>query len=200
MRATGIGFRARDDRRITIRTLKRNDILALTNFANTLSREKETNPNLGIVSLDKRVTQKEELEFLDRIISGRRAKEEISLAAFDGERMVGHCHLSRRKQRDVRHTGVFGISVIEGYREVGIGSRLAAEVLGQAPKMGVWVVELEVMDINDVAIRLYEKIGFRRAGIIPNKILRKRRHIDIVVMYADLRGSDKFLQPPRGES
>ncbi|HYA56818.1 MAG TPA: GNAT family N-acetyltransferase [Nitrososphaerales archaeon] len=199
MRAARVLLRASDGRRIIIRPLKRDDILPLMRFANTLSREKETNQDLGIVSLDKRVAKEEELEFLNRIIAGRRTKDEISLAAFDGARMVGHCHVSRRRQRDVRHTGILGISVIDGYRGLGIGSRLTAEVLEQTLRVGVWLVELEVMGINEAAIGLYEKMGFRRAGVIPNKILRKGRHIDIVVMYADLRGSDKFLSPARRE-
>ena len=200
MRATRIEFLSRDGRRIVLRPLRRNDIRAVTRYANTLAREKKTNPNLGIVSLERRVTEGDERKFLNRIISGRRTEDEISLGAFDGHKMVGHCHVSRRKQGDVRHTGVYGISVIDGYRGVGIGRRITEEVLGEASRMGVWLVELEVMGINEAAIGLYEGMGFRKAGIIPNKILRKGRHIDIVVMYADLRGTDKFSPQRRRES
>jgi len=192
MRVAPTEFQARDGRWLVLRPLKRNDIRAAMRFANTLSREKKTSPNLWIVSLDKRVTEKEERRFLNRIIAGRRTNDEISLAAFDGDTMVGHCHLSRRKQRDVRHTGVYGISVIDGYREVGIGRRLTEEVLREARTTGLWLVELEVMGMNEAAIGLYEKMGFRRAGVIPDKVLRKGRHIDIVIMYTDLRRTPKF--------
>jgi len=51
----------------------------------------------------------------------------------------------------------------------------------------VWLVELEVMGTNEAAIGLCEKIGFPKAGIIPNRILGRGRHIDIVAVYADLR-------------
>jgi ribosomal protein S18 acetylase RimI-like enzyme len=200
MQAAVVEFQSRDCRRLVLRPLRRNDIQALIRFANTLSREKKANPNLGITSLDKRVTEKEERGFLNRIIAGRRTEDEISLAAFDGDKMVGHCHVSRRKQRDVRHTGVYGISVIEGYRGVGIGTRLTQEVLREASRRGLWLIELEVMGMNKAAIGLYEKMGFRKAGVIPNKVLRKGRHIDIVVMYADLRGTDKFPRKRRRES
>jgi ribosomal protein S18 acetylase RimI-like enzyme len=163
------------------------DLRAATRFANTLSREKESNADLGIISLDRRVTERDERKFVNRIIAGRRTGDEISLAAFDGGRMVGHCHVSRRKQRDVRHTGVYGISILDGYRGVGIGTRLTEEVLREALGMGVWLVELEVMGTNKGGLRLYEKMGFQKAGVIPNKVLRKGRPIDIVVMYVDLR-------------
>jgi len=187
MQAACIEFPSGDGRRIVLRALRSNDVRVATRYANTLAREKRTNPDLGIVSLERRVTMKDERKFLKRIITGRRTKDEISLAAFDGEKMIGHCHVSRRRQRDVRHTGVYGIAIIDGYRGVGIGRRLTEEVLREAYRVGVWLVELEVMGINEAAIGLYEKVGFRRAGVIPNKILRKGRHIDIVVMYADLR-------------
>ena len=187
MQATRKEFQSEDGRRIVLRQLKRNDIRAATRFANTLAREKKTNLDLGIVSLEKRVTEKDERKFLNRIVSGRRTQDEISLGAFDGDKMVGHCHVSRRKQSDVRHTGVYGITVIDGYRGVGIGRMLTEEVLREASKSGVWLVELEVMGINEAAIGLYKKMGFRKAGVIPNKIMRKGRHIDIVVMYVDLR-------------
>jgi ribosomal protein S18 acetylase RimI-like enzyme len=200
MQAAGVEFQSRDGRWVVLRPLKRNDVQAMIRFANTLSREKKANPNLAITSLDKRVTEEDERKSLNRIIAGRRTEDEISLGAFHGDRMVGHCHVSRRKQQDVRHTGVYGISVIEGYRGVGIGTRLTEEVLREASRMGLWLIELEVMGMNKAAIGLYEKIGFRKAGIIPNKVLRKGRHIDIVVMYADLRGTDKFPPQRRRES
>jgi len=180
-------FQARDGRWITLRALKRGDIQPALRFANSLAREKKTNHDLGIISLDKKVTEKDERKFLNRIIAGRKTGDEISLGAFDGVRMVGHCHVARRNQRDVRHTGVYGITILDGYRRIGIGARLTESVLEQASKMGVWLVELEVMGINEAAIGLYEKMGFRMAGVIPNKILRRGRSIDIVVMYADLR-------------
>jgi len=187
MQSANTRFHARDGRWIILRPLNRDDVQSALRFANTLAREKKTNPDLGIISLDQRVSEKDERRFVNRIIAGRRKENEISLGAFDGERMVGHCHVSRRTQRDVRHTGVYGISIIGGYRGIGIGGRLTELVLEQASMMGVWLVELEVMGINETAIGLYERIGFRKAGVIPNKILRRGRSIDIVVMYADLR-------------
>ena len=199
MQTTPIEFLSRDGRKIVLRQLNGNDVRAATRFANNLAAEKRTNRDLGIVSLERKVTLKDERKFLNRIIRGTRTLDEISLAAFDGHRMVAHCHVSRRRQGDVRHTAVYGISVLDRYRGVGIGRRLTEEVLRNASQMGVWLIELEVMGINEEAIRLYEKTGFRRAGVIPNKILRDGRHIDIVVMYADLR-NDKFPPRPRGKS
>ena len=89
-------FKSKDGRKIVIRPLRRGELRAVLKYANTLSRERRTNPDLGIVSLDRRMTMEDERRFLNRIISGRRTKDEVSLAAFAGDRMVGHCHVSRR--------------------------------------------------------------------------------------------------------
>ncbi len=183
-------FTVDDGRHVVIRALKRSDIDSLVTFANTLAREKKTNRDLGIISFDKRLTKKDEKKFLNMIINGVRKKEVVSLGAFVDGKLVGHCDVRRRKPRDIRHTGVLGIVILEGYRGVGVGERLMTEVLREALCSGVWLIELTVFSINEAAIHLYEKVGYRRVGVVPNKMLRDGRHLDEVAMYADLRGTD----------
>jgi hypothetical protein len=43
-------------------------------FANALVKEKKTNRDLGIVSFDRRLTKKEEREFLEELIKGMDGK------------------------------------------------------------------------------------------------------------------------------
>lgn len=180
-------FDAKGGRRVVLRHLRWKDLDTLVRFANTLVRERKTNQDLGIISLDKRVTKKDERKFLSYIIRGVRDKEVASVGAFVEGRLVGHCDLRRRKSSDVRHTGVFGIVILNRYRGIGIGERMMTEILEEARRMGIWLVELQVFAINDAAIHLYEKLGFRRVGVVPNKMLREGRHYDEIVMYADLR-------------
>ena len=101
--------------------------------------------------------------------------------------MVGFSDVWRRTARDVRHTGVFGIVIREGFRDRGIGERLTTEVLRESKALGIWLVELTVFGTNNRAVHLYEKMGFRRVGVIPDKIVRGERRFDEIVMYADLR-------------
>jgi ribosomal protein S18 acetylase RimI-like enzyme len=180
-------FVSKDGRGVTIRPLRRSDLDALVRFANRISKEKAVNRELGIVSLDGRITRANEREFLNHILSAARSREAVSLAAFVDGDVVGHADIWRRKPKDVRHTGVFGIVVCDGYRGVGIGKRLMAEVLRESRLIGVWLVELTVFATNEGARRLYEKMGFEKVGVIPEKIVRGERHFDEVLMYADLR-------------
>jgi RimJ/RimL family protein N-acetyltransferase len=180
-------FISKDGKPITIRPLRRGDLDALLRFANTISREKSVNRELGIVSLDGRATRKEERQFLNRILLGAKRREVVSrVAACDG-RIVGHADVWRRRPRDVRHTGVFGIVIADGFRNVGLGERLMVEVLRESKRIGIWLLELTVFSINERARHLYEKMGFIEVGVVRDKIVRGDRHFDEVVMYADLR-------------
>ncbi len=183
-----------------MRALRTVDLDAALKFANTLVKEKKTNRDLGIVSMDKRLTRKDEKEFLKVVVQGLKEGEIVSLGAFVEGKMVGHCDVRRRKSQDFRHAGALGIVILESYRGVGVGERLMTEVLREARKRGVWLVELTVFSINEMGIHLYEKMGFKKVGVVPNKFLRDGRHLDEVIMYADLRGSDKSELTGRGRS
>lgn len=193
-------FITEDQRPCVLRSPSSSDLDGLLKFANRFVEEKKRNRDLGIISFDSRLTKKAERKWLDGIVEGVRGREVVSVAAFVGGKVVGHCDVHRRKLKDVRHTGVLGIAVLDGYRGVGIGERLMAVALREARKIGIRLVELQVFAINEAAIHLYEKMGFRPVGVVPKKMLRRGRYYDEVAMFADLRGTDKSTSRGGGES
>jgi len=176
----------KDGRKITLRPLRRGDLDALVPFANSFHTERKTNRDLGITSLDRRVTRKDEGEFLETMMKEVAKKRRVSVAAFDGDRIVGHCDISGRPSSDERHTGMLGIIVSDGYRGVGLGEVMMRTALKEASKLGIWMIELEVFSNNAPARHLYEKLGFEVVGTIPKKVKRDGRFTDIVRMYAHL--------------
>lgn len=60
---------------------------------------------------------------------------------------------------------ILNIAVRKGSRRKGIGSALAVRALGFASSHGAGSATLEVREKNTAAIRLYEKLGFSKAGI-----------------------------------
>ncbi len=193
-------FRTQDGRELLLRHLASDDLPAILKFANGMVEEKKVNRDLGLVAFDRRATARAERAFLSSIVSGRNRGEVVSVAAFHGGKMVGHCDVRRRMADDVMHAGTLGVTILKGYRGVGLGERLLGEALGEARRAGIWLVQLTVFSGNLRAIGLYEKMGFRQAGLIPNKMLRDGRHLDEVIMYADLRGTDKSTQTSRRKS
>ena len=58
-------------------------------------------------------------------------------------------------------TAEFGVSVIDGFRGLGIGRQLIAACERWAAEHGVERMILTVADANDGAIRLYRELGYR---------------------------------------
>ena len=174
-------------KRILLRALKGSDLSEARRFANSLVAEREVDRDLGLL-LDRRVTLREERKWLREVVGGLRTGESVSVAAFDGRRMVGHCDVSRRKFGDVRHTGLLGIAILEGYRSMGLGRSMMLTAFGLSKAAGITLVELGVFANNPRAIRLYQKLGFKLVGRVPRKFRRPGRSIDELTMYVDLEG------------
>lgn len=79
------------------------------------------------------------------------------------------------------HVAYFGGLAIHPSRSgKGLGSLMMKEILEYAKKTGMLRVELSAAVINEKAVRLYEKAGFQKEGI-----LRKYTHLKIENQYQD---------------
>jgi len=65
------------------------------------------------------------------------------------------------------------INVDSNWRGHGLGQRLMEAYLGQLRKLGVKGVYLDTTSLNEVACRLYEKIGFRLLEARPDRFWSK---------------------------
>jgi len=82
-------------------------------------------------------------------------------------KIVGSLTLERYgKVKKTRHVRVLGMLVVDGYRGMGIGTKLVAYALEWARKQReVEKVALGVFSKNLRAFRLYEKFGFKVEGV-----------------------------------
>lgn len=63
---------------------------------------------------------------------------------------------------------ILDITIAEGFRNMGFGRRLLEELLEDGEERGVSIFHLEVRVGNAPARHLYEKLGFREAGLRKN--------------------------------
>ena len=175
-----------DGRQIVLREIETRDASQFRLFTNSLAREKATNPGLFIIDPERELTGREAKEAVSRMRKAIDAKTMISVAAFDGPRLVGACEVYRPKHDEIRHTGLLDIAILPGHRGIGLGELMMKETLMLARRSGIWLVELRVFATNVPAIRLYEKMGFKRSGLVPDMIKKDGRYIDDVQMYVDL--------------
>lgn len=111
--------------------------------------------------------------FVGLVLTGR-LFQHVALA--DGE-VVGWCDILRGERETMQHAGMLGVGIAAPYRGHGLGARLMTSVMQEARSADVTRVALQVRADNVRAIRLYERLGFRREGVL-------RRHLRVDgVMY-----------------
>lgn len=91
------------------------------------------------------------------------------LVAVDGKRVVGFASLYRFGLPALSHNARFGIGLLPGYRELGLGTKLMAKLLKMSRRK-FDVVYLEVFGKNRRAQKLYRKMGFETCGRIKNYV------------------------------
>ena len=90
--------------------------------------------------------------------------ELIGLVASSGGKVVGHPHIFRYASR-MSHLGELIIYLNQDFQNVGLGTAMMKRALQMAKEKGLHRVQLSVILGNDSAVRLYEKVGFRREGV-----------------------------------
>jgi len=97
--------------------------------------------------------------------------------------IIGLVTADGKQRRAIRHCASVGISVAQSWRGQGVGQALMQRVVDWARASGlVTRLELEVLTRNEVAIHLYERLGFEREGIRRHALLRNGEYLDEYVM------------------
>lgn len=115
-----------------------------------------------------RYTVEGEERFLQNVVDS--PNDCMILCEVDGH-IAGNCHLSFYPQIKRRHACTVAIALRKAYWNNGIGTAMfgAMEALARA-REGVIQMDLEFIEGNTRARALYEKVGFRIVGMLPDAI------------------------------
>lgn len=164
---------------ITLRPPKEGDTQIMLDFINGIGKEDiyvNVNP-------DDLYTKEQEAVFLKSTLTQIENQTAIYYLAFDQGALIGTCSVHKGNKRR-QHTGNFGIIIKKEYRGDGIGSQLAKLVIQQAvEKLKVSMIILKVFQPNELAIKIYENLGFKQYGYLPNGLSYKDGFIDEIMMY-----------------
>jgi len=174
-------FEARDGRKVTLRTPTWEDLDDMLDFINSLVDED------AMILMETKQTRDQEVDWLARALSNMEKDRQVRVVAEVGGRMVGQCEVALGAGRK-SHVGTLGISVKQGYRDIGIGQELMREAERHAGRLGIEKIMLEVFAINDRAIHVYEKMGYGIFGCIPGEVKYKGEYVDCVSMYKLISG------------
>lgn len=89
-------------------------------------------------------------------------------------KIAGNCDISFSTKIKTRHRATVAIALLKEFWNQGIGTRMFRELIRLAEaREDVLQMELEFVEGNTRARHLYEKMGFRIAGVHPNAIRLK---------------------------
>ncbi|EJZ18029.1 GNAT family N-acetyltransferase [Rhizobium sp. Pop5] len=115
-------------------------------------------------------------------VMGMIEKGNPQFVAVIADEVIGWCDISRHFFPSHAHRGRLGMGILPAYRGRGLGRRLIETTLRTAREAGFARVELDVYEDNSRAIALYEKVGFKREGIIRRAARIDGRFIDAIGM------------------
>jgi RimJ/RimL family protein N-acetyltransferase len=84
--------------------------------------------------------------------------------------------------------GLFGISLGQAYRGLGLSQPLAQMAIDQTKKTlpHIRMVFLKCFATNTPAMKMYAKVGFKEVGRVPGMLLHQGEYIDEVQMVLPL--------------
>ncbi len=98
----------------------------------------------------------------------------MMVCEIEGGRLAGNCALHFNSAMKTKHRASVAIALISEFWNLGIGTKMFQEMIRIAQERGgVLQLELEFVEGNSRARALYEKMGFRIAGMRPNAIRLK---------------------------
>ncbi len=173
-------FTDRKGREVTLRTPRWSDLDDMLEFINSLVEEE------AMIAVDTKKTRVEELEWVATSLKRLEKDEHMVVVAEVDDHMVGSTEVGPRFGR-LKHYGMLGISLKDGYRDSGIGQEMMKEIEIHAPRLGIEFLALEVFGINERAIHVYEKIGYQRVGAYPGGVKYQGEYVDSVHMVKKIR-------------
>ena len=168
----------KDGKKFIIRPMTREDGPALLTFFRSLREEDRLCMRDDVTNPD--IVQKwvDNLDY-DHIFP--------LLAFASNGNVVANASLHRNTHGWSKHVGQIRVSVHHDYQSVGLGYKMAREIFVIAQSMQIDKVMAEMMDIQQGAINVFEKLGFHQEHIFKNHVRDKHGNIhDLVVMSVDI--------------
>jgi ribosomal protein S18 acetylase RimI-like enzyme len=154
--------RLRDGRVVGLRSPEASDVAESLVFMRQLAREAWRMLNHPPAFFDG-VTAEQQAALFDAVAAHPRS---IMILAFDGARVVGSTSMGAAGASVSPHVGELGLGVLAAYAGLGLGRALTEALVAAAATAGVTNLTLRVRTFNERAIRLYERVGFRRVGTL----------------------------------
>lgn len=122
--------------------------------------------------------RKTTIEEMESNIKNINCSNSLSLVTEENENIVGFLSAERGFAKRINHSAYIVIGILKNYRGKKIGRKLFEELEKWAVENSITRLELTVMTHNVVAIRLYEKMGFKIEGLKEKSLIVDGKYVD----------------------
>lgn len=103
---------------------------------------------------------------------------DFMMAAVEDHKIVGFLWAERGAYRRIAHTAYLVTGILKAYHGQGIGSELFRQLSRWAEQEKILRLELTVQCRNEVALHLYQKMGFQIEGVKKNSMVVNGEFVD----------------------
>lgn len=94
------------------------------------------------------------------------SSSKFMISAFHGEKIVGNLGCFGMGGEFLKFNARIGMGLEKEFHNVGLGTKILNYAIENAKQNKIHRLELTVRTFNEAGIALYEKVGFRRVGIL----------------------------------
>jgi RimJ/RimL family protein N-acetyltransferase len=161
----------KNGRKFTVREANEHDGEAIKSIVNSVASEKYY------------VVPERSREDWDEAIREIKNRKGLIITAQVDERTIGMAHLVRGKFEKNKHVGFLGISIVNEFRGMGIGTAMMKYIIEWTRRQkGLEKISLTVFSTNEVAINLYRTFGFQIEGMSKKQYKIEEKYIDETIM------------------
>jgi RimJ/RimL family protein N-acetyltransferase len=165
--------------KVVLRSPRWEDLDDLTKLINSLVEEGAP------ITMDRIITREEKAEWLAGRLANMEKGRTIMVVAEVNGKVVGNSEMNRLGGHQ-SHVGLLGIIVAREYRNRGMGTKMLETLIKESRKAGLKLLILDVLSSNTRARHVYEKVGFREAGVMPKMARTREGYDDVIRMYLEL--------------
>ncbi|MBU1327298.1 GNAT family N-acetyltransferase [Patescibacteria group bacterium] len=181
-------FKSKNGNIVVFRYPRENDLDDMLSFANDLIDE-----DTYVLLSGKKLTRNEEKKHLHTTLKDIKNKQELHIVVEVNGAYAGNARVKKKTLRK-SHVGEVGIAIGHRYRGDGVGTELLRTLIKEAKKQELRLLTLTCFENNSQAFHLYEKLGFKSIGVIPEALLYKGNYIGEAVLYLSLVEVKKTVQ------
>ncbi len=159
-----------------LRLPKPRDVHGLRKHINSLVDEK------AFIIVNKKVTLGQEKLWLKNTIKENKLGKSFNVVVELAGDIIGSAFL-KYSAGAAGHIAELGISISRQYRSLGIGTWVIKEMIKAARGKKLKIICLTVFENNRKAAALYEKLGFRVFGTLPEGVNHYGKFSDRMFMY-----------------